>query len=639
MLLIIKNSGQKLFNESDEYFIRHITLLIACIFLGFCSCSQKTDQNTSKNEFSNLDGLNTVPEWLSLEVERSLPNSGLNVWIPTDEFQTSSLLRIPRFPNDSVAIDPINNGRVLEIEAIRNEQVSAQIAVASTEDISNLTVKKNSDFTSNDDTIIKADNINVRFVKFLPVEKSHIGAKYKEVNTEGVSGDRNPDVVGDPLIEAEKIDVPKLRTQPIWFTFRIPKNAAPGTYNGFLEVQTDQYDTIRLNVSLHVLDFSIPDPDNFVFDLDIWLNPYAVADFHNIEPWSDEHWELLKPYVKDLSSRGQENITTIIVEQPWKIPWLNGKFRSQTESPYHSMIKWIHHPDGSWSFDYSIFDEYVQFALDQGSGPRITAYSMLAFRGEERITYMDIEKNKLVEENIDVMSDRYERIWSLFLNNLQSHLKEKGWLDHFYLAFDERPEKLMNRVHSIITKSAPEFEEKIYLSGGEDDEKNAQWNVSYEILFEPGILEAITRRSKKGLPVRFGQTCCSGPHPNRFTFNPAVELQMIAWLVMDYNFTGYVDWAYNSWPKDIFNNPVFIYPQGDEYFVYPGHDGLISSIRWELLLEGIEDFELAQVLRKKGQLNERNYQNAISLATRNKNGEKKSPIDLIKARKILLNKN
>ncbi len=35
------------------------------------------------------------------------------------------------------------------------------------------------------------------------------------------------------------------------------------------------------------------------------------------------------------------------------------------------------------------------------------------------------------------------------------------------------------------------------------------------------------------------------------------------------------------------------------FFVWPGKDGPIESIRWEMLREGIEDYEAIQILKEK----------------------------------------
>ncbi|HCC71178.1 MAG TPA: hypothetical protein DEQ09_08520, partial [Bacteroidales bacterium] len=54
-------------------------------------------------------------------------------------------------------------------------------------------------------------------------------------------------------------------------------------------------------------------------------------------------------------------------------------------------------------------------------------------------------------------------------------------------------------------------------------------------------------------------------------------------------------WAYNSWPeKPVYDSRFISWPSGDTYFVYPGAR---SSIRFEKLIEGIQDYEKIRILR------------------------------------------
>ena len=60
---------------------------------------------------------------------------------------------------------------------------------------------------------------------------------------------------------------------------------------------------------------------------------------------------------------------------------------------------------------------------------------------------------------------------------------------------------------------------------------------------------------------------------------------------------GFLRWAYNSWVENPLTDSRFrTWPAGDTYFVYPDAR---SSIRFERLVEGIQDAEKIRVLRKK----------------------------------------
>ena len=83
---------------------------------------------------------------------------------------------------------------------------------------------------------------------------------------------------------------------------------------------------------------------------------------------------------------------------------------------------------------------------------------------------------------------------------------------------------------------------------------------------------------------------------------------------------------------------MFIHNQGDDYYVYPGDAGPISTIRWELLKEGIEDYELFKVIQASGNVSDEKLQKAVELATRSQDGRFKSVEDMVRARNLILNK-
>ena len=60
---------------------------------------------------------------------------------------------------------------------------------------------------------------------------------------------------------------------------------------------------------------------------------------------------------------------------------------------------------------------------------------------------------------------------------------------------------------------------------------------------------------------------------------------------------GYLRWAVISWPLEpLLDSRFRSWAAGDTYSIYPGNR---SSIRFEKLLEGIQDFEKIRILRDR----------------------------------------
>ena len=64
---------------------------------------------------------------------------------------------------------------------------------------------------------------------------------------------------------------------------------------------------------------------------------------------------------------------------------------------------------------------------------------------------------------------------------------------------------------------------------------------------------------------------------------------------------GFLRWAYNSWNRNPFEKTDFgNWPAGDCYLVYPGN---LSSLRFEKLRDGLEEFEKVNILRARAAKN------------------------------------
>jgi hypothetical protein len=106
-----------------------------------------------------------------------------------------------------------------------------------------------------------------------------------------------------------------------------------------------------------------------------------------------------------------------------------------------------------------------------------------------------------------------------------------------------------------------------------------------------------------------------GQYPNRFLDYPSIRNRMIFWLSWTLGLKGFLHWGYSWWtnwsgvPADIDISPWTdatggsIYcadrtplPAGDPHIVYPGKNSICSSIRWEVIRKGIEDYEYLYML-------------------------------------------
>jgi hypothetical protein len=285
-----------------------------------------------------------------------------------------------------------------------------------------------------------------------------------------------------------------------------------------------------------------------------------------------------------LADAGQKVITTSINKKPWA---------GQTLDPFDSMIVWIKRTDGSWAYDYTVFDNWVQFMMDLGVKKQINCYSMIPWSSE--ICYIDEESGKEVTVKITPGSEKYFKLWTPFLKDFRSHLEEKGWNTITNIAVDERGGEEMRLVLKLLEDQAPEF--GVALADNEKTYKIYPDQIKDLCVSHSAIIdeEDLAYRKSRGFPSTY-YVCCKDPFPNTFTFSAPVEATFISWYAMAAGFDGFLRWSYCSWVEDPLRDSRFrTWPAGDTYIVYPEAR---SSIRFERLIEGIQDAEKIRILRE-----------------------------------------
>ncbi|MDX2414947.1 MAG: DUF4091 domain-containing protein [Bacteroidales bacterium] len=460
------------------------------------------------------------------------------------------------------------------ITAWKGETVHAQLAIWSKNYTGELDVTTNYKVAENNPG---PGLFQVRQIKYVISDSFINGCGWRDKDT--IDAHISP----DRLEPRAYFSIVAKETRPVWLSLQIPTECEAGIYKYNTEIRSST-DTIIFDMELEVIDRVLPDPSEWQFHLDLWQNPYAVARYHNVPEWSQEHWNLLEPLLVKLASAGQKCITTTLNNKPWG---------AQTFDPFGSMINWIKDNNGKWAYDYSIFDQYIEFAMDCGITKQINCYSMVPWGN--KLSYFSEDSTRYVEIEARPGTDKYNEIWEPFLIDFREHLRDKGWLDITTIAMDERKEKDMKNMISLIKSTAPEL--KITLAGNilQPEIDNELYDLSIAIGLNPDK-ESVKARVSSGKPTTF-YTCCARPeHPNNFTFSPPADNTYIGWYAAAWGYSGFLRWAYNSWVEDpVYDSRFRTWPSGDTFFVYPEAQ---SSVRFEKLVEGIQDYEKIRILKE-----------------------------------------
>lgn len=469
----------------------------------------------------------------------------------------------------------------LRLKAWKGERVNAQAVLWTQKELEGAEIAVSE--LKNGSSVIPASAVNTYFVRYVMTD---------ELNKDGSGGcgPRENKAEWDSSMVADVLDIVRVRevqarsTQPVWLNVWVPADARPGKYKGTLTVSGKNFEAMKLPFEIEVVNRTLPKPQKWAFHLDLWQNPYAVARYYQVPLWSKEHFDAMRPIMKMLANAGQRAITASIMHKPWA---------GQTEDHYDSMIFRMKKLDGTWVYDYTVFDKWVEFMMNEvGIKDLISCYTMIPWALS--FDYFDQATNRVQFIKAAPGEESYAEYWGTFLKDFSRHLREKGWFEKTAISMDERPMEAMREAIKVIKAADPEF--KITLAGNYHEEIQGDLyylSIPYGNQFPE---EVKAERERKG-QISTVYTCCTEAFPNTFTFSEPAEA---AWTVLHAvagGYDGYLRWAVNSWPMDPLRDSRFrTWAAGDTYSIYPGPR---SSIRFERLVEGLQDCEKIHILREE----------------------------------------
>lgn len=464
----------------------------------------------------------------------------------------------------------------IRLTAWRGERVSAQAVLWSVDGAQSV-VCATDDFTS-DGATLPAGIATARFVRYTIADKSDPKCICPRPQN-------HPAVLQPDMLDSlDRFDMAACTTRPVWITVNVPADAPAGIYRSQITVtRGDGCGKIRLPFELEVQDHLLPPPTEWRYHLDLWQHPAAVARAEGVELWSDAHFEALRRTMKILADAGQKVITATLNKDPWN---------HQCYDAYDDMIRWTLAADGTWHYDYTIFDRWVELMLSLGIDGMINCYSMVPWNNE--LVYNDEASGSPVTVKAEPGTPEFERMWTPFLKDFKQHLAAKGWLEKTNIAMDERSPEAMDAAVKVLEKCAPEMGFALADNHSSYKRYTMMRDVCVNInqKFDRADLDA---RRAEGYSTTF-YVCC-GPHfPNTFTYSNPWESELLGWYGLAAGFDGMLRWAYNSYPEDpAYDSRFSGFPSGDTYFVYPYAR---SSIRMEKLVEGIQNVEKVRLLRE-----------------------------------------
>ena len=420
------------------------------------------------------------------------------------------------------------------------------------------------------------------------------------------------DILLNQNVREERANVPSA----VWVEVRVPENAKPGVYTVKAKLMSalygqDESVVAEVEIPLTVASYVLPKAQDWKFYLDLWQHTSNIARKHDVILWSDEHFEVLKSYAESLAALGQKSITVCATETPWDGQSCEAEITYKGNVYEYSMIPVTRRADGTFDYDYSIMQRYVDLCTEAGIGGDIEIFGLVNVRVQNPMMPKEICPNYPEQIKIRYYDEadgclKYVRdpeVIKDFIRSLEKYFIETKQIGRVRIAADEPGDVAKYRESlALLNELAPSFRCKCAINHAEFIEEFHDRIDDFVPYMRCTVTEyeRLMQYYKDYPDKRFlWYVCCGGASPNNFLRTALIENRMTGLMTSKLRLDGFLRWNYCIWPDDPRKDIRYShFEAGDTNFVYPGYNGkVLLSLRYKNLQRGIADYEMLEAIR------------------------------------------
>ena len=387
-----------------------------------------------------------------------------------------------------------------------------------------------------------------------------------------------------------------------------------GTYKTNIEVRSNE-GVRKIPLTVRVYNGVLPEPKNSDFDYVCWHmsagwngdgNDQMNATFFDAANYNANFWKLQKNYAKVMKKQRQN-----VVEVPLRNLLGSGLTIDS---------------DGTYHFDFTNFDRYVETYLKHGSVKYLNGDHVLdkdwyispndpSWPTNSTDAWVFVKKNgKVTYEWAFTDSEQAQKHLNQMLTALYAHLKTKGW-DKMWIqnVCDEvtgmKPKKQVEATYDLVHKLMPTVRT---IDAG--SQLASRYGNKLDIP-APRLDDYSQRKDsyvslRKESATAIWTYTCDGPQGNsmsRLNDFPLISTRALGWYIWQNNIDGYLHWAWNRWSHvtvsggDPFKDIACLGGPADGFLVYPDVENLsvLEGTRSTAMRDAAEDNELLRLAAEK----------------------------------------
>ena len=404
-----------------------------------------------------------------------------------------------------------------------------------------------------------------------------------------------PGPVPDPLLHDQSVSLGPLETHAFWITVVVPADATPGIQPLRLKLEHEGVPVAQLAAAINIHPLVVQPRQGF--PVTHWFYADALCDWYKVEPFEERFWSIAQAYMTNLIEHGNNCMYV-----PLFTPPTDGVKRPT------QLLRFSTPGPGEYWFNFNEVQRWTRLATRLGARYFEWTHLFTQWGAKNAIRVYRNNANPdslLWPADTLATSDTYRQFLAQFLPEFKQFLTSEGLLDKSFFHLSDEPQEhhleQYRAARALLAELAPWMKVADALS-----------DVSFGKLGLTDIPIPVTSTARDyaeaGIPA-WVYFCCGprGRYLNRLIDTPPGKIRAAGWLFYRLRAQGFLHWGYNYWYKsqtreliDPFNEqsgaawPGWAY--GDTFEVYPGQNGPIDSLRWELFAESLQDYALLQTL-------------------------------------------
>ena len=392
----------------------------------------------------------------------------------------------------------------------------------------------------------------------------------------------------------------------LWVKLDVDVNCVPGDYTvkvgvDFLNYGAADYcrQTETAEMKLTVIPAAIAE-QKLIYTR--WFYLDCISNVHNVEIFSEAHWELIEKYIEAAAELG---VSMLLV--PVHTPPLDTEVGMCR--PCVQLVD-IEKKGETYEFNFDKFHRYISLCKKYGIKYYEIAHLFSQWGSTSSPNIKVTENGKtdyMFGWHVAADSAEYKAFLPQYIKAITDALKEEGIAENAYFHVSDEPHPdNMDRyaiARSIIKPLIGDAKLFDALSHYDFCEKGL---VECPVTSVSHIHEFLEHK----LENQWVYYCC-GPqkgYTNSFIAIPSARVRVLGFLNYKYDIKGFLHWGFNFYnavhsryciDPYLTTSADGAFPSGDGFIVYPGkNNDVYTSIRGEVTRQAIEDMKICLTLER-----------------------------------------